>query len=182
MDKILLLEERRALVDPGNRDLLAASHGPGGLDLLDVLDDRMDLERATLLYPRSHSVKCDEKGYVMSDLTFRHIPECPLCLKQMREIITRKGTIYACLGPDCMISISKNDPAVNKWRECAERMPPCPRCGTIMRAFFRALDGYKKVQCPKCKAQGRITQVEVGKVSDVAPNAGAWNVDPKELE
>jgi ssDNA-binding Zn-finger/Zn-ribbon topoisomerase 1 len=119
----------------------------------------------------------------MSDLTFMHIPECPLCYKQMREIFTRKGVFYACLDAECMVNIAARDPAVGKWRECESRMPPCPKHGTPMRAFFRALDGYKKVQCPKCRAEGKLTQVEQGKVRDRSPQeAQAWSVDPKELE
>lgn len=109
-------------------------------------------------------------------------PECPLCYKQMKEIIMRKGTIYACMDKDCMISIRKTDPACGRWRDSEERMPPCPKHGTPMRAFFRIQDGFKKIQCPKCRAEGKISQVMVGKVEDMPPNQQqAWSVDPEEL-
>jgi hypothetical protein len=100
----------------------------------------------------------------------------------MRDIFTAKGTIYACTKPECMISISKYDPACGKWRECEERMPPCPKHGVPMRAFFRASDGFKKLQCPECRKEGKMTQVMTGKVSDMGPqDAQTWSVDPKDL-
>lgn len=119
----------------------------------------------------------------MVEIFMKGPPECPLCYKRMREIITRKGTFYVCTTDTCMVSINKLDPACGRWREFeTNKSCLCPRDGTPMRAFFRALDNYKKVQCPKCKAEGRISQVEVGKVSDMAPNSDAWAVDPEQLK
>lgn len=119
----------------------------------------------------------------MSNIIMPGAPECPLCYKRMREIVTPRGSVFVCTELECMISISANDPAVGKWRECEERMPPCPKHGVPMRAFFRALDGYKKVQCPICRKEGKLCQVESGKVRDMSPRAAqAWSVDPEELK
>lgn len=110
-------------------------------------------------------------------------PECPLCYKKMREVLTAKGVIFVCTEVECMISINKHDPAVGKWREAEERMPPCPKHGGHMRAFFRLVDGYMKVQCPVCRKEGKLCQVETGKVKDMSPkDAQAWSVDPNELK
>jgi hypothetical protein len=86
----------------------------------------------------------------MSDLTFRHIPECPLCLKKMREVLTKRGAFWVCTFPRCMISINAADPAVGKWRDKETTFPDCTRCGTKMRMFFRTLDRAWKCYCPKC--------------------------------
>ena len=110
------------------------------------------------------------------------LPECPLCYKKMREVLTRKGNFYICTEFECMISINAKDPAVGKWREAESRMPPCPKHGIPMRAFFRALDGYKKLQCHKCREEGKLTQVEAGKVKDLNPQqAQNWSIDPEDL-
>ena len=108
-------------------------------------------------------------------------PECPLCFKRMTEIITRRATIYACLDKECMISINAKDPVCGKWRDNPEAFKDviCPRDGTQMRVFFRAIDGFMKCQCPKCRQEGRITQVVKGRVEDHNPNT-PWNYDPEE--
>lgn len=107
-------------------------------------------------------------------------PYCPLCDKRMREILTPRGGMYTCLSAECMLSISVHDPAVGRWADA--KMPPCPRCATPMRAFFRILDGFKKIQCPKCRKEGKLSQVMVGKVIDMPPQQQQnWSVDPGEL-
>lgn len=73
-------------------------------------------------------------------------PECPLCFKQMREIVTQYGQYYCCLEEFCMISIKKNDPCCGRWREKPENAPTCQFCGKKMRMFFRS-DRFMKVQC-----------------------------------
>lgn len=109
-------------------------------------------------------------------------PECPLCLKPMREFITAQGLIYACLDIECMVSINSKDPACGKWRDNPEAFKDvvCPKDGTQMRIFFRAVDGFMKCQCPKCRQEGKITQVVKGRVEDHNPNT-PWNYDPEEV-
>jgi hypothetical protein len=100
----------------------------------------------------------------------------------MQELVTPKGIVYACFDPDCMVSISKHDLACGKWRQCEERMPPCPKHGTPMRAFFRASDGFKKVQCGQCRKEGKMTQVMSGKVCDMPPHQQQnWSIDPDDI-
>jgi hypothetical protein len=89
-------------------------------------------------------------------------PQCPLCLNKMRDRLVKKKSIvekiFFCVNVNCMISINAIDPAVGKWHGAKEK---CPVCGGIMRAFFRTLDKYFKIQCPHClKKTGRVVQVE----------------------
>ena len=72
-------------------------------------------------------------------------PRCPLCDNRMKEIITeKKGYFYICIRPDCMISINKNDPSINKWKEVTPS--DCQLCHKPMKLFFRK-DGFLKMQC-----------------------------------
>lgn len=74
-------------------------------------------------------------------------PECPLCGKKMREVLTIKGTYYTCTQEWCMISIRKDDPCCGKWQDhWPENAPKCPLCQEPMRWFFR-VDKFLKVQC-----------------------------------
>ncbi len=103
-------------------------------------------------------------------------PECPLCGKRMREIISkirnRPVTIYCCFEPDCMVNINKNDPCCGHWLDrWPESAPKCPLCGDAFRWFFR-LDGYKKLQCKSDKHKGRIAQIVVGKIEDMPKEMG----------
>lgn len=105
--------------------------------------------------------------------------ECPLCLNQMRVFETVKGRIYACLTKTCMVSIHEKDPALNQWHVNKDKAPPCVRCGTIMRWFFRAIDKFMVCQCPKCTKEGHMIEVRRGKVQDLNPNS-KWYVEEGE--
>lgn len=103
-------------------------------------------------------------------------PMCPLCYKRMRIVDTKKGSFYVCMDTDCMVSINTKDPAIDRWakiqdapKDAGSDTPTCPRCGTIMRIFFRIWDGYIKAQCPKCRKEGKIVQVQKGKVEHLDP-------------
>lgn len=118
----------------------------------------------------------------MSNLLRVGVPECPLCYKPMKEVVSATKTVFMCLVPECMISINKHDPAVGKWRDAEKRMPLCPKHNVPMRTFFRFNDGYVKSQCPKCRAEGKLCQVEAGKANEMTPQEALnWSVDPDEI-
>ena len=98
-------------------------------------------------------------------------PDCPLCFKQMREVLTAQGAYFVCTEDECMISIHSSDLAVGKWYEASKKMEPCVRCGTIMRCFFRCSDGFKKVQCHRCRREGKLVQVQSGPVKYMSKKA-----------
>jgi hypothetical protein len=99
-------------------------------------------------------------------------PECPLCLKRMREVYDKHGKLFVCTGINCMISIRAADPAINNWK--LKTPPDCTICGKPMRAFFRVLDRFLKCQCPHCLAKGKLVQVTRGEVKHMDPR---WSVD-----
>jgi hypothetical protein len=106
----------------------------------------------------------------MTNLIIKGPPDCPLCLRRMREVIVdRKQVMYVCTEAECMISINSRDPAVGKWDMSKDRMPPCPIHGVPLRVFFRMLDGFIKGQCPSCRKEGRICQIVTGKVKELGP-------------
>lgn len=113
----------------------------------------------------------------MSNIIIPGNPECPLCLKRMKEVKvkTKNGleTMYICAGINCLISINALDPAVSKWN--MKEPPSCTICGHKMRAFFRVLDRYLKCQCPHCLKGGKLVQIVRGQVKDFDPK---WSVDP----
>jgi len=108
-------------------------------------------------------------------------PFCPLCKKRMKGIQAKSKTtgvierLYVCTRPNCMISINELDPALGQWEKMKDP-PKCTRCHTVMRVFFRAIDGYFKAQCPECLKHGKLTQVVRENVPHNDPN---WSVEPE---
>jgi hypothetical protein len=80
-----------------------------------------------------------------------------------------------------MVNIYADDPACGKWNKDPKIMPVCTfkGCGSKMRMFVRLKDNYFKVQCPKCRKAGRLTQVEKGRV--LSPTPASWSIDPTEV-
>jgi hypothetical protein len=108
-------------------------------------------------------------------------PECPLCFNRMKEVINKQGRFYVCLKDTCMVSISAADPACGHWRDKDTKGPPCVRCGTPMRMFFRTVDNFMVCQCPKCTEEGHLVEVRRGKVKDMNPNT-VWHATEEECQ
>jgi len=113
----------------------------------------------------------------MSNIIIPGNPECPLCLKKMKKVQTSSGEYYACFTTTCMdgeipMAIKVKDPAVNNWH--LKKAPDCIVCGKPMRAFFRILEPYFKMQCGNClKTRNKLIQVMRNPVSHNDPK---WSV------
>ena len=104
-------------------------------------------------------------------------PECPLCLKPMREVWYKDRKWYACTrSENCMIAIPANDPAVGRWRELLDPSgeptngPVCPVCGHKMRMFYSFNPRMSKIQCSYClETRKRLVQVIAGPIWALPP-------------
>ena len=104
-------------------------------------------------------------------------PECPLCQKQMREVIQRnkqplvwtKGwspitVFYVCVREGCMVWVRKGDPCIANWHKVNDpaTAPKCQLCGKPMRVFVRS----DKTVIMQCKdSSHRPYQIARGDVS-----------------